>query len=167
MTMTKLMTFFRSNQYKIATLIVMAMLTISCCAIASPDDDYLEYCQSKVFDQKYEEGGCWACSVIGVIMKAMLSAITQLFDGMIELCKLILALGAAIWLAIYFLKSLSSFAAQDPAKIIDGALMFMFKWALVSTLIFWGIGDIIEYIVSPLLSIGIDIGTVFSQGARL
>lgn len=166
--MTKLVAFFRNNCFKISAIILVVVITlISQSAFASPDSDYLEYCQSSVFDEKYEKGGCWACDVVGVIMKAMLSTITQLFEGIVELCKLILSLGAAIWLAIYFLKSLGSFAAQDPAKIIDGALTFMFKWALVYTLIFWGIGEIINYIVSPLLSIGIDIGTVFSNGAGI
>lgn len=166
--MTKLINFFRNNFFKIsACMLAMAIILLSFNAFADPDADYLEYCQSDKFDEKYEAGGCWACDVIAVIMKAMLSTITQLFVGMIELCKLVLVLGAAIWLAVYFLKSLSAFAAQDPAKIIDGALTFMFKWALVYTLIFWGIGEIINNIVSPLLSIGIDIGTIFSQGADI
>ena len=165
--MIKLKNIFHSLLHGYTPIIVMFLLLIATNVCAAPDEEYLKYCTSNVFNQKYEQGGCWSCDIISVIMRNMLAMITILFDAVLELCELILVLGAAIWLAIYFLKSLGSFAAQDPAKVIDGALLFMFKWALVYALISQGIGEILRYIVSPLLSIGIDVGTIFSEGARI
>lgn len=165
--MIKLRNIFHNLLQGYAPVIVMFLLFIATNVYADPDEDYLKYCKSDIFNTKYEEGGCWSCDIISVIMRNMLAMITVLFDAMVELCELILVLGAAIWLAIYFLKSLGSFAAQDPAKVIDGALLFMFKWALIYALISAGIGEILKYMVSPLLSIGIDVGTIFSNGARI
>jgi hypothetical protein len=62
---------------------------------------------------------------------------------------------------MYFLKSVSSFATQDPAKILDGLFSFMFKWAFAFTIVNMGIDSLVEEIVNPLLSIGMDIGTEF------
>ncbi len=165
--MTKMKDIFLNMLRGYLPVIAMFLLFIATNAYADPDAEYLEYCTSEVFDRKYEEGGCWSCDVVAVIMRNMLAMITVLFDAMVELCELILVFGVAIWLAIYFLKSLGSFAAQDPAKVIDGALLFMFKWALVYALISEGIGEILRYIVSPLLSIGIDVGNIFSIGAGI
>lgn len=130
-------------------------------------DRYLEFCSKEVFDKKYSDGGCWSCAVINTVMRSMVSVIGAITTPMIELSKLILSLGGAIWLAIYFMKSLSSFAMQDPAKVIDGVVVFMFKWALVYTLIAAGIGEIVAQIVNPLLSIGMDIGQTFASQAGI
>ncbi len=165
--MTKLKHTFCNLLHSDILVIVMFSLFIATNAFADPDAEYLKYCKSEIFEEKYEKGGCWSCDIIAVIMRNMLAMITVLFGAMVELCELILVFGAAIWLAVYFLKSLGSFAAQDPAKVIDGALLFMFKWALVYALISLGIGDIIKHIVSPLLSIGIDVGQIFSSSAGI
>lgn len=162
--MIKLHKTFRNILRDYTPIIVMFLLFITTSAYADPDEEYLKYCKSDIFEDKYERGGCWSCDIIAVIMRNMLDMIAVLFDAIVELCEVVLVLGAAIWLAIYFLKSLGSFAAQDPAKVIDGALLFMFKWALIYTLISQGIAEILKYIVSPLLSIGIDVGTIFSNG---
>lgn len=135
----------------------------SLCEAGYDHDEYLEYCNSTTFDGKYEKGeeGCWSCAVVHWLMDAMVTAIIALSGPIMELSKLILNFGAAIWLAMFFLKSLGSFTVQDPAKIIDAVLTFMFKWALVFMLIHLGINEIVGQIVNPLLSIGMDIGTEF------
>ena len=94
-------------------------------------------------------------------MQTLTSTATTLSEYTIDLGKIILLYGSAIWLALYFLKSLSSAAAQDPSRVIDGVITFMFKFAIAYTFISIGIGEIIEYIVNPILKIGIDIGMSF------
>lgn len=137
----------------------------SLCEAGYDHNEYLKFCNSETFEKKYETGlsGCWSCAIVHWLMNAMVTAIIALSDPVLELSKLILNLGAAIWLAMFFLKSLGSFTVQDPAKIIDAVLTFMFKWALVFTLIHFGIDEIVGQIINPLLSIGMDIGTEFSN----
>ncbi len=122
------------------------------------DEEFLKYCVGSVFDEKYTNADCWSCDIIKILLRAMMNLTNTIFKEIRELSVLILQLGGAIWLALYFMKSLSSLAAQDPAKVIDGALLFMFKWALIYAIIFAGLDVIMDYIVNPLLSIGLDVG---------
>ncbi len=131
------------------------------------DSDYRTYCLGEVFDDKNKLAECWSCDIIKILIKAMMTVTNKLYTQIREICIIILQLGGAIWLALYFMKSLSSFAAQDPAKIIDGALTFMFKWALIYAIIAGGMDVIMEYIVNPLLSIGFEVGTEFAKGSAL
>ena len=125
---------------------------------------YLAACNIDEYNKKYsEEGSCWSCDIIQVLMKSMTSAAQSLGALVTSLGMQILLVGAAVWLAIYFLKSLASPAQQDPAKVLDGAFTFMFKVALVYILISGGVAGLAGQVVNPLLSIGMDIGTTFNH----
>ena len=124
-------------------------------------NEYQEYCNVEKFNKKYEgaDASCWSCDIITMMTDYMLSAANILSNASIELGKIILLIGAAIWLAMYFLKSLGSLTEQDPARVLDGAFTFMFKMALVYILLFnGGFLAIVDYIVNPILRIGSDIG---------
>ncbi len=125
-------------------------------------DDYLTYCSSDVINEEYENAGCWSCKIIVTLMTSLTTVAGTLYGTTVEAAKLILTLGTAIWIALYFFKSLGSFATQDPAKIIDGLLTFCFKVALVYALVTAGVDILVQYIVNPLLSIGFDIGGTFA-----
>ncbi len=135
------------------------------CDSLSGHDKYLCYCKAEVIQKKYDEAGCWACNVVLTLMMSMTNVANAVYPIIDALSRIILGGGACIWIAVYFLKSLGSFATQDPAKIIDGLLTFCFKIAFMYIMIDSGIGTIIEYIVNPLLSIGYDIGGFFSEMA--
>lgn len=141
--------------------------SVFCCALLLAEtafcgDDYLTYCSSETIDEEYEKAGCWSCEIIENLMISLTTIAGTLYGTTVEAAKLILTLGSAIWIALYFLKSLGSFATQDPAKIIDGLLTFCFKVALVYALVTAGIDVLVQYIVNPLLSIGFDIGETFA-----
>ena len=69
---------------------------------------------------------------------------------------------------MYFLKSLGSLAEQDPAKVLDGAFMFMFKMALVYVLLYnGGLLNIVDYIVNPILEVGMEIGSSLEHLATI
>ncbi|MBR2273992.1 MAG: hypothetical protein IJ864_04095 [Alphaproteobacteria bacterium] len=154
-------------------LLIFAIVMIVCCCGADvalayeidlsrdkyTPDLYLSYCGQQHFVEKYAmvNSGCWSCSIINSLMRSLTGAANALSPHVIELAKIITLYGAAVWLAFYFLKSVSSAAAQDPAKNLDGALVFMFKIAFVYFMIVHGIGFLVQWIVNPLLGIGIDI----------
>lgn len=133
------------------------------CSDLSDEEKYLCYCKSDTIDKKYVEAGCWSCDVIYTLMMSMTKVANAVFDKTIALSKIILGGGACIWIALYFLKTLGSFTTQDPSKVIDGLLTFCFKVAFIYALLDSGIASIVGYVVNPLLSIGLDIGTVFSK----
>lgn len=143
-------------------------LTFACCHSAyAVDSEFADYCLGEVFLENYNNAECWSCDIIKILIKAMMDVTESLYKEILKLCTLILQLGGAIWLALYFMKSLGSFATQDPAKVIDGALTFMFKWALIYAIIFGGMDVIMGYIVNPLLSIGFDVGMEFAKGSGI
>lgn len=135
------------------------------CAELSDEDKYLCYCDAAAIQKKYDDAGCWACDVVLTLMMSMTHVADTVYSAIDALARIILGGGACIWIAVYFLKALGSFATQDPAKIIDGFLTFCFKIALVYVMIDSGINVMIEYIVNPLLSIGYDIGGAYSAAS--
>lgn len=120
---------------------------------------YLSYCSQAHFQEKYnsEEASCWPCTVIKALSNALFMSADKLIEPITELAKIVLLIGAAIWISMFFLKSVSSMAMQDSAKNMDGIFVFVFKVAFIYVLINGGIAEIIGWIIKPLLSIGMDV----------
>lgn len=130
-----------------------------------PDDEYSKHCLGENFDSNYNEADCWSCAVVLSLMQSMTAAAGTLYTAIREVSLIVLLYCGAIWIACYFIKALGSFATQDPAKILDGLLTFMFKWALAYVLVYSGLDTIVVYIVDPLLDVGYTIGQSLSQNA--
>ena len=130
-------------------------------------NEYLKYCSPKKFTAMYNAAAqnCWACDIIGAMFSGFKGVIVLLAQKIEPLCKLILTLGGAVWLAMYLLKSLGSFAVQNPGKVLDGLAVFLVKLAFVYLIVMSGIDDIVDMIVNPLLDIGMDIGRALSGWA--
>lgn len=168
-TINKITAYMRNNHILIA-LVVYVLIAL--CPVRShaaliefgdsyDPNEYQQYCNVQKFNKKYEgaDASCWSCSIIKEMTDKMLTAANVLATKSIELGHYILLIGTAIWLALYFLKSLGSLTEQDPARVLDGAFTFMFKFALVYILLHdGGFLAIIDYIVNPILTIGSDIG---------
>jgi len=156
--------------YLFLSCVVLVFSTIPCFAaisIASYDEQaYLETCVTRLAEKYSDTGNCWSCGIIEIIMQNMTSYANTLGGLVTELSKQVLLIGSAIWLAIFFLKSLSSPAQQDLSKVLDGAFTFMFKVALVYFLISGGVGGLVGDVVNPLLSIGVDAGTTFTSSVQ-
>ncbi len=149
----------------VVTLLLMFILVND--AFAEADAEFRANCRMEIFDRKYGENAtCWSCNIIFSLLSAFLKVAQILYDSILDICKLIIQLGGAVWIALFFLKSLGSMAAQDPMKIMDALFVFMFKWAFVYALLLAGIDELIGMVVSPILSIGFDIGTTFTSGVK-
>lgn len=145
----------------------LAILLISFEVWAEPDEDYSEYCSSQKFTEKYNNADCWSCQVVLSLMQGMTGAATVLSSAIIEISKLVLLYGGAIWIACYFMKALGSFAAQDPYKILDGLIVFMFKWTLAYVMVYYGLDTIVQMVVDPLLDIGYTVGQSLNAQAGI
>lgn len=126
------------------------------------DSTYHEVCNIKAINAKYDASACWSCDIIRMMTEGMSAVIVDIVGSTITLGEIILLWGSAVWLAVYFLKSVSAFAAQDPSKVLDGAITFMFKAGFIYVLIHnFGFEELVDKIVNPLLKIGMDIGLGF------
>ena len=130
-------------------------------------NEYLQYCSPAKYKAMYEAAAsdCWSCNIIDAMFDGFKGVIVILTEKLAPLCRIILTLGGAIWLAMYLLKSLGSFAVQNPGKVLDGLTVFLFKIAFVYVVVMAGIDDIVDMVINPLLSIGMDIGKQFSGWA--
>lgn len=171
-TMTKILKLKYCFRELLLVLVVLVLTAdwAECFDVLSKYDhtEYLKYCSSLVFKEKYEAAAndCWSCNIISAMFDGFKGVIVVLSEKIEPLCRLILTIGGAIWLAMYLLKSLGSFAVQNPGKVLDGMSVFLFKLALVYLIIISGIDNIVDIIVNPLLDIGMDIGRVFSRMAN-
>ena len=129
--------------------------------------NYQTACVEGVITAQHDNAECWTCDVVFSLMQSLTGAAETLYGLIQSISLTILLYGGAIWIACYFLKALGSFASQDPAKILDGLIGFMFKWALAYVTVSFGLDTISLYIIDPLLDIGYSIGSVFSANAGI
>ena len=166
MTNTKLSTYVKyilRNRY-FWSIIAFAFVFLSYKnAFAAADAEYRKFCLSDEFTNKYENADCWSCDVVLSLMQGVTKAAGILAGNVQALSKVILLYFGAIWIAVYFLKALGSFAQQDSTKLLDGLLNFMFRWCISYFLVYYGIEVIVEYMVNPLLSIGVDVGSAIAE----
>lgn len=158
--------------FSLGSTILFAFVPSAQCALVDigaeyDEAEYLKYCNAEDFTNKYEapENSCWSCDIIDLMFESMKKIIVTVSKKIIPLCQLVLSLGFAIWLAMYLLKALGSFATQDANKVLDGIMVCLFKIVLVYITIALGINGMVDAIVAPLLSIGMDIGNAFTDKA--
>ena len=149
--MHNIYSFFRNHCAVVALSLVLLIFSTSSayCILANigasyNHDEYLEYCGADVYAEKYDTAAtsCWSCEIIDTMFQGLKTVIVIMAEKIEPLCFIIIVLGGAIWLAMYLLKALGSFATQESGKVLDGILMTMFKIALVYTLIAAGINEI-------------------------
>ena len=156
-----------SNKYIRGLVALLFVLLIASNCFAQADDEYLRHCVSDTIKETSEDAGCWSCGIVFSLMQSLTKAAETLYGIISDISKTILIYFGAIWIAAYLLKSLGSFAAQTPGKVLDGLIGFMFKWALAYVTVAAGISAISEFIVSPLLDIGFTIGQQYASDAGI
>jgi hypothetical protein len=156
-----------SNKYFRGIGIFLFALLIANTCFAQADDEYTEHCLNDKIKESSDNAGCWSCGIVFSLMVSLSDAAEKLYGLISAISEQILIYGGAIWIAIYLLKALGSFAAQTPGKVLDGLVSFMFKWALAYTAVVSGISAISDLIVTPLLDIGFTIGQSFADNASI
>ncbi|MBR5599578.1 MAG: hypothetical protein IKW39_06010 [Alphaproteobacteria bacterium] len=158
---------FPSRTLRFVMYFLLTLLFTSYAFADGPDDEYTEHCLGDNFNKKYDEADCWSCAVVLSLMQSMTAAAGTLYNSIREISILVLLYGGSIWIICYFIKSLGSFAEQNPNKILEGLINFMFKWALAYVMVYSGLDTIVLYIVDPLLDVGYTIGQSLSQNAGI
>lgn len=107
---------------------------------------------------------CWYCKVVIMMTNAFLSAANDALSVCQELGHLILKLGFSIWLALFVLKNVTSFAPITPGKMLQELLVMGFKCAFMNIAIADGINFITTLILNPIMITGTDIGYTLLEG---
>ncbi|MBQ8750920.1 MAG: hypothetical protein IJZ30_04725 [Alphaproteobacteria bacterium] len=148
-------------------VVFCATLFVSFYCYAEADEEYIKECLQKELNKSTDNAGCWSCQVVQTLMQGLTNVTGVLYEAIRSISETVLLYGGAIWIACYFLKTLGSFAAQTPGKVLDGLMIFVFKWSLCYATIYVGLDGIVEYIVQPLLDIGYSIGTEFNKSTGI
>ena len=95
---------------------------------------------------------------------AYLYAASLVIPSIKTLALLILRFGFLIWLALYILKQVSSLSPTSVGKFLQEILIMGFKVMLATLIVNNGTEFINEYIMTPIIDTGIDIGNaIFDQ----
>lgn len=151
----------------------------SLCTVSSPayaDNQQLaqeeatntEGCNYSALQSKYMEGStCWYCMVVGKMTGAYLYSASLVIPTVKTLALLVLRFGFLIWLALYILKQVSSMSPTSVGKFLQEILIMGFKVMLATLIIKNGTAFINDFIMTPIIDTGIDIGNaIFEEIAR-
>ena len=122
-------------------------------------------CKFAALQKKYMgDSSCWYCMVVGKMTGAYLYAASLVIPSIKTLALLILRFGFLIWLALYILKQVSSLSPTSVGKFLQEILIMGFKVMLATLIVNNGTEFINEYIMTPIIDTGIDIGNaIFDQ----
>lgn len=127
-------------------------------------DGVMEGCMPVVikFDQVRK---CIFCPLFLILFNTAQSMSKVSYDALADGFANVMLITFALYLAFVSLKQVSSFTKQDGPKFISETLTQAFK-VLLAYLILKNVEQLYDYVLSPVLSAGIDFGTAFLFRAK-
>ena len=113
----------------------------------------------------YNMRKCFFCPLFTVVYSAATKMPKISFDKLAAAFATLIALGLAIWIAIQTLTHVSSLTKQDAPKFLAGLIKQSYKFLIAFLLLQYG-NQIFTYAVNPVLSAGINFGTVFLENNK-
>lgn len=104
------------------------------------------------------DGVCYSCIVIETLVSAFTTAGAKAYGASRQLANAVLVIATALWLAMYILKSVSSFTSVEPMKMINDIFVQLFKVMVAFVVVNAGIDVIVQYTIEPILNTGLDFG---------
>lgn len=120
-------------------------------------------CKVENFRDTYQKT-CYSCHVVKLLVETFMKSSVNFYDTSKKAASKILVIGVAVWLAIYVLKQVSSFASVEPANMINDIITFLFKALVAYVFINSSVGAIVGYTIDPLMAAGADYGVGVIQG---
>lgn len=108
------------------------------------------------FSQKYSY--CYGCEVVETLAEAFIFAAGKAYNVSKQASNIILIVLTLIWLSIFALKNVSSFASVEPMKMLQELMVQLFKIVLAFVIVNAGIETILHYSLVPLMNAGTDLG---------
>lgn len=115
-----------------------------------------------VYNYFVKYANCYGCIVVQTLTSAFAKAAGKSYNVSRKAANAILIVGMALWLAMFALKNVSSFATLEPMKILQELFVQCFKVMLAMVIINAGLKTIISYTLVPIISVGMDIADTIS-----
>lgn len=115
------------------------------------------------FSQKYSY--CYGCEVVETLSQAFVYAGGKAYDVSKKAANVIVVVLTLLWLAVFVLKNVSSFASIEPMKMLQEFMIQMFKIILAFVIINSGIETILRYSLVPLMNAGTDLADAITTTA--
>ena len=140
------------------------------CLLMKDDEIVVEYADAnksmkgcEVLPVKlYNMRKCFFCPLFSVVFAAAEKMPSISFNKLAAAFATLIALGLAIWIAIQTLTHVSSLTKQDAPKFLAGLIKQSYKFLIAFLLLQYG-NQIFTHAVNPVLSAGINFGTVFLE----
>ena len=117
-------------------------------------------CVASNFVLKYSN--CYGCIVVQTLTSAFVKAAGNAYDVSKQAANVIVIIGMLLWLSMFALKNVSSFATLEPMKIVQEFFVQCFKVILAMVIINSGLKTIMDYTLVPIMSVGSDIADTIS-----
>ena len=115
---------------------------------------------SDLIRAKYTSG-CWSCLVVEKLTSSFLTAASKAYGLCQKAGKILLTLGAILWLAFWGLRNVSSLTQLEPGNILNELVKFAFKVALAYAFISGGLRFVGTYFINPIMGVGAKIAESF------
>lgn len=117
-------------------------------------------CIPSNFVVKYS--GCYGCIVVQTLTSAFVKAAGNAYNVSRQAANVIVLIGMALWLAMFALKNVSSFATIEPMKMLQEFFVQCFKVILAMVIINAGLRTIMDYTLVPIMSVGTEVADAVS-----
>lgn len=109
--------------------------------------------------------GCLLCGIYEVVMRACANVVTTSWSAFAQPLQGVVAVGAAIYIAVYTLRNIATFSQQDPAAYLSGKTGIIPLGVKVAAVI-WLLGHesfLYQYLIGPVIGAGMNIGAMFGS----
>lgn len=109
--------------------------------------------------------GCLLCGIYEVVMQACANVVTTSWSAFAQPLQGVVAVGAAIYIAVYTLRNIATFSQQDPAAYLSGKTGIIPLGVKVAAVI-WLLGHesfLYQYLIGPVIGAGMNIGAMFGS----
>ncbi|MBR2299254.1 MAG: hypothetical protein IJ870_01610 [Alphaproteobacteria bacterium] len=110
-----------------------------------------------VYNYFVKYANCYGCVVVQTLTSAFVRAAAKAYDVSKQAGNAILIVGMMIWLALFALKNVSSFATIEPMQMLQQFLVQCFKVILAMVILNSGLETILHYTLVPIITTGTDI----------
>ena len=117
-------------------------------------------CIPSNFVVKYS--GCYGCTVVQTLTSAFVKAAGNAYNVSRQAANVIVLIGMALWLAMFALKNVSSFATLEPMKMLQEFFVQCFKVILAMVIINSGLRTIMDYTLVPIMTVGTNVADAVS-----
>ena len=111
--------------------------------------------------------GCWSCMILEKLSSAFMGAAEKGIDVSERAGKVLLGIGAALWIVLWGLRTVSSMTQLEPANVLNELIKFCFKVMLAYAFINAGMSMVKKYFIDPIMGVGAKIATAYWEEDRI